>query len=283
MKKITLSLLAVIVLLVSCSKENQPIESTDNKVISELRDLNNRYKSTASKTNLTNQQWAADFGGALGGGSLCGPWCAIAFGVGLSALLLPPPQDNSNILLLEDINFEDFDSRDWYNEIIFENLTWSNSSVDFGAIHNFGLDIIYSHDDFKGTNSSSDIHDFTASYLEYLNNNYNYDIDNVGSNHDEFVNFEEVSSTYEKDNYSDFKIFIEDMQQNELISNEIWVDIASLYAEVLYENLDDAELNEYTNEFILLLSNSELSQSEKEFSYNLCSFALHSYSYWKNF
>jgi len=73
------------------------------------------------------------------------------------------------------------------------------------------------------------------------------------------------------------------MQQNELISNEVWVDIASLYAEVLYENLDDVKLNEYTNEFILILSESELSQSEKEFSYNLCSFALHSYSYWKNF
>ncbi|MCD8528416.1 MAG: hypothetical protein LRY27_00165 [Chitinophagales bacterium] len=281
MKKEFSILIATLILFISCTKDVSNKE-LDNDLYQKLTQLNQKY-STKQQNGKT--QWVdiaiADFLGFLGGGSLCGPWCGVAFGVGFSALLLETNPGYSTTY--SNANFNNFESYSWFNETLLSDLSEYNEYSNYGVYHNVALDIFSTEiNDFNNLNPNN-IYDMSVEYFEFLKENENSEIDiqSITNSKDEFLEYYEASEQYSKSSFDEMKDFVNSMQNQGLISNEEYIILSMYYIEMIYLNLNDLDLDNYTKEFLDIVNTSDISDYNKEMTARMISFTLHSYSYWQ--
>jgi hypothetical protein len=279
MNKIIVSVLTIFIVFSSCQKTI--VETPQSKVINDIELLNDKYKKIipSNKTNHVEWNWENDVWGFLGGSSLCPPWCGIAFGVGMSALKMPTPEGDG--FSSSDIQYNTYEDYSWYNTTL---LASQINFSEYGATHNFGLDIINSDPEFLNSPTSSMVFDKTINYLSELNNTFgfNLNLSEITLNKDIFVLLSSKINNHEKGSFNAMSNFVSDMISEGLITESDITDCTLLYSEMLYNNLSNEELNDYTIEFNQIVSNSNLDESEKDNILVMVNFSIHSYSYWLN-
>lgn len=286
MKKVILGLAVILISLNACKKVEVQLPEPSN-LTQQLNLLNEKYSQYQS-TNYkkTDWNWDRDLGGAGLGfavGSLTttpigGAFCAIAWGIGCSALKKPAPTNPLNYIT-NNGNWI-FTGAHWYNSTLFYDFDNFNAYREFGVKHNIALDYI------QNRSTKQDLFNGIEGYFQFLNDSLGgtYDLVGLDSMRLKFYTTWDITDAGFTTDTNSVKDFYSSAVSNSLIPSDstIVLNASKQYAKILYKDLSDSLVNDYTKNFCITVTNSGITSAQKAAILQIISLSLHSYAYWKS-